>query len=96
MEKDDQLPQWEVFIQEKNGAPHEHAGSLHAADKNMALQNARDTYTRRGEGRSIWVVPSNSIIATTRADEEEFFDPALDKTYRTPNFYKTPKGAEQL
>ena len=26
--------------------------------KTLALQAARDVYTRRGEGNSIWVVPS--------------------------------------
>lgn len=86
------FPQWEVFIQEKSGSPFEHAGSVHAADKNMALQNARDTYTRRSEGRAIWVVQTEHIASTTREDEEEFFDPAADKIYRTPNFYKMPAG----
>ena len=89
----DQFQQWEVFIQARNGAPYEHAGSLHAADKKMALQNARDIYTRRSEGRSIWVIPSTAIISTNVNDEAEFFDPANDKVYRTPNFYKMPKGS---
>ena len=30
-------PLWEVFTQEKDGAPHEHAGSVHAADAELAL-----------------------------------------------------------
>jgi len=51
--KDTQLDLWEVFIQSKSGLPHVHAGSVHASDIKMALQNARDTYTRRGEGTSI-------------------------------------------
>lgn len=89
----DQFQQWEVFIQARNGAPYEHAGSLHAADKKMALQNARDIYTRRSEGRSIWVIPSTAIVSTNVNDEAEFFDPANDKVYRTPNFYKMPKGS---
>lgn len=94
--KDSQFPQWEVFMQTKNGAPFEHAGSVHAADKKMALQNARDIYTRRNEGRAIWVVLTENITATSREEEEEFFDPAADKTYRTPNFYKMPKGTTNL
>ena len=96
MEKNDQLEQWEVFIQQKNGSPFEHAGSLHAADKKMALQNARDSYTRRSEGRSLWVVPTSCIVASDKKDEEELFDPADDKTYRTPNFYKMPKGSTNI
>ena len=96
MEKDNKFPQWEVFIQTKNGAPHEHAGSVHASDKKMALQNARDIYTRRNEGRSLWVVETDDIAATSSEDEAEFFDPAEDKIYRTPNFYKMPKGSTNI
>ena len=43
-------PLWEVFIRAKNGLSHKHAGSVHAADARMALEAARDTYTRRMEG----------------------------------------------
>ncbi len=49
-------PLWEVFIQSKRGLDHKHVGSLHAADAQMAIENARDVYTRRQEGNSIWVV----------------------------------------
>jgi len=49
-------PLWEVFIRSKQGLDHKHAGSLHAADAQMAIENARDVYTRRMEGVSIWVV----------------------------------------
>ena len=57
-------PLWEVFIRSRNGLAHKHAGSVHAADATMALHAARDVYTRRGEGLSIWVVPSNAITAS--------------------------------
>jgi ring-1,2-phenylacetyl-CoA epoxidase subunit PaaB len=57
-------PLWEVFIRSRNGLAHKHVGSLHAADATLALQAARDIYTRRGEGLSIWVVPSNAITAS--------------------------------
>ena len=56
-------PLWEVFVRSKNGLEHRHSGSLHAADAEMALENARDVYTRRNEGVSIWVVASNNITA---------------------------------
>ena len=49
-------PLWEIFIRSKQGINHKHVGSLHAADAEMAIQNARDVYTRRNEGVSIWVV----------------------------------------
>ena len=43
-------PLWEVFIRSRQGLDHKHVGSLHAADADMAIQNARDVYTRRMEG----------------------------------------------
>ncbi|MCC7027595.1 MAG: 1,2-phenylacetyl-CoA epoxidase subunit B [Saprospiraceae bacterium] len=91
----DQLPLWEVFIQ-KSGGPFKHEGSVHASDAKMALQNARDVYTRRGEGRTIWVVPANNIASTTVNDEGEFFDPADNKIYRHPTFYTVPEGAKNI
>ena len=89
---DSQWPLWEVFTQEKGGAPHEHAGSVHAVDAEHALQNARDVYARRGAVVSIWVVPSVAISASTPEDVGPFFDPANDKPYRHPQFYKVPRG----
>jgi ring-1,2-phenylacetyl-CoA epoxidase subunit PaaB len=96
MEKDTQGDIWEVFIQNKTGMPHKHAGSVHATDKEMALQNARDTYTRRGEGTSIWVVKSDFIVASNPDDSDSFFDPANDKLYRQASHYHVPKGAKQI
>ena len=40
-------PLWEVFIRSRNGLAHKHIGSLHATDATLALQAARDIYTRR-------------------------------------------------
>lgn len=91
-----QGPLWEVFIQAKPGIPHKHAGSLHAPDAEIALLNARDVYTRRNEGNSIWVVPSSQITASSPEDSEAFFDPADDKIYRHPTFYKVPEGVKYL
>ena len=91
-----QWPLWEVFTQVKQGAPHEHAGSLHATDAEHALQNARDVYSRRGEAISLWVVPSSAITASMPKDAGPFFDPGNDKAYRHPQFYKSPKGVKGL
>lgn len=85
-----QWPLWEVFIRSKAGLSHKHAGSVHAADAKMALENARDLYTRRGEGSSIWVVPADAIVASAPEDKGALFDPADDKVYRHPTFYKIP------
>jgi ring-1,2-phenylacetyl-CoA epoxidase subunit PaaB len=95
--KDDTLwDLWEVFTQKKTGAPHEHAGSVRAPDKELALLNARDVYSRRNEAVSIWVVPADSIVASLPEDSDSFFDPADDKIYRNPGFYKTPPGVKQI
>lgn len=93
---DTQLDLWEVFIQSKSGGNHTHAGSVHASDEAMALQNARDIYTRRNEGSSIWVVPAKYITASNPADAGMFFDPSTDKIYRHPTFYVMPEGAKQI
>ena len=87
-----QWPLWEVFAQGEQGAPHEHVGSLHAPDAEMALQNARDVYARRGGVVSIWVVPSIEITASPSDEAGPFFDPGADKIYRHPQFYKVPRG----
>lgn len=85
-------PLWEVFAQSEQGAPHEHCGSVHAADAEHALQNARDVYARRGEAISLWVVPSAAIVASAPSDAGPFFDPGNDKAYRHPQFYVAPRG----
>ena len=89
-------PLYEVFIRSKSGLSHRHAGSIHATDDHMALDNARDTYTRRCEGVSLWVVRSDSIIASDPAETAAFFEPAEDKIYRHPTFYEIPDGVENL
>jgi ring-1,2-phenylacetyl-CoA epoxidase subunit PaaB len=83
-------PIWEIFIRSKSGLAHKHVGSLHAADAKMAIENARDVYTRRMEGVSIWVVKSEDIVASAPADKDIMFDPANDKVYRHPTFYDIP------
>ncbi len=85
-----EIPLWEVFIRPPNGLAHKHCGSVHAADAEMALQAARDVYTRRGEGTSVWVVPSAEIVASDPDQKEEMFEPTASKIYRHPTFYKIP------
>ena len=92
----DQGKLWEVFTQAKTGRPHEHAGSVHAADAETAMQNARDVYTRRGEAVSLWIVPADAIVASSPSDDGPFFDPGNDKVYRHPQFYNTPKGVRNV
>ena len=83
-------PLWEIFIRSKQGLDHKHAGSLHAADAAMAMENARDVYTRRQEGVSLWVVESKHIHASNPDEAASMYEPAADKIYRHPTFYEIP------
>ena len=85
-----ELPLWEVFIRGQHGLNHRHVGSLHAADSEQAILNARDVYTRRNEGVSIWVVPSVQITASAPSDKGPLFEPSNDKVYRHPTFFDIP------
>jgi len=89
-------PLYEVFVRGKRGLNHVHVGSLHAPDAAMALRNARDLYTRRNEGVSIWVVPAASITASSPDEKDSFFDPSGDKVYRHPTFYAIPEDVPHL
>ncbi|MBL7763753.1 MAG: 1,2-phenylacetyl-CoA epoxidase subunit B [Chitinophagaceae bacterium] len=89
-------PLWEVFIRSKQGLDHKHAGSLHAADAKMAIENARDVYTRRMEGISIWVVESKYIHASSPEESDELYEPANDKVYRHPTFYDLPDEVKHM
>jgi ring-1,2-phenylacetyl-CoA epoxidase subunit PaaB len=78
-------PLWEVFVRSKAGL-----------DPKMAIQMARDVYTRRQEGCSIWVVRSDQIVASDPGDKEMYFDPSEDKVYRHPTFYQLPPAVDHM
>jgi ring-1,2-phenylacetyl-CoA epoxidase subunit PaaB len=83
-------PLWEVFVRAKGGLSHKHVGSLHAPDAELAVRHARDVYTRRLEGVSLWVVRSTDIVASDPGQAEQLFQPAESKVYRHPTFYNIP------
>ena len=83
-------PMWEVFVRQRRGMSHVHAGSLHAPDAETAVQNARDVYTRRLEGVSIWVVPSTALTAFDPADAADYIG-ANEKPYRYATYYEIPE-----
>jgi ring-1,2-phenylacetyl-CoA epoxidase subunit PaaB len=95
-EKSGDWPLWEVFVRAKNGLSHRHVGSVHAADSRMAIEAARDTYTRRMEGVSLWVAQSASITASDPGEADQLFDPAESKVYRHPTFYKVPDNIKHI
>ena len=96
MSKKANWPLFEIFIRAKSGLNHKHVGSLHAADATMAIENARDVYTRRSEGVSIWAVESEKITASNPEDSNALFEPAADKIYRHPTFYDVPDNISHM
>lgn len=89
-------PLWEVFIRARGGLDHKHCGSVHAPDGTLALQAARDVYTRRQEGVSLWVVRADQIVASNPEEKSAFFDPMEDKVYRHPTFYTLPDDVDHM
>ena len=89
-------PLWEIFIRSQHGLAHKHVGSLHAVDAGMAVKNARDVYTRRNEGVSIWVVRSSDITASSPSERDVLFEPAASKIYRHPTFFTMPDEVKHL
>ena len=96
MSNSSEWPLWEVFIRGQHGMSHRHVGSLHAVDADHAIKNARDVYTRRNEGISIWVVAASAITASAPSNKGPLFDPARDKVYRHPTFYDLPEEAGKI
>jgi ring-1,2-phenylacetyl-CoA epoxidase subunit PaaA len=92
----DEWPLYEIFVRGKRGLNHVHVGSLHAADDEMALRHARDVYTRRNEGVSIWAVRSDRIAASSPDEKDPLFAPAGDKVYRHPTFYDIPDDVPHM
>jgi ring-1,2-phenylacetyl-CoA epoxidase subunit PaaB len=89
-------PLYEVFVRGKRGLNHVHVGSLHAPDDEMAVRHARDVYTRRNEGVSIWVVRSDAITASSPDERDPLFAPNGDKVYRHPTFYAIPDNVPHM
>ena len=89
-------PLYEVFVRGKRGLNHVHVGSLHAADDQMAVHHARDVYTRRNEGVSIWVVRASDITASSPDEKDPMFAPSGDKVYRHPTFYDIPADVPHM
>ncbi|WP_413317855.1 1,2-phenylacetyl-CoA epoxidase subunit PaaB [Agrococcus sp. 1P02AA] len=85
-------PLYEVFVRANRGLSHVHVGSLHAPDDEMALRNARDLYTRRNEGVSVWVARSTAITTSDPDQKGAFFESPAGKNYRHAKYYE--KSAE--
>jgi ring-1,2-phenylacetyl-CoA epoxidase subunit PaaB len=89
-------PLWEVFVRANRGLSHVHVGSLHAPDSEMAVRNARDVYTRRNEGVSIWVVPADAITTSDPDAKGAYFESPAGKNYRHAVYYTKSEGVKHL
>jgi ring-1,2-phenylacetyl-CoA epoxidase subunit PaaB len=89
-------PLWEVFVRSDRGLSHVHVGSLRAGDHELALLSARDLYTRRQEGVSLWVVRSSDVHASDPQDKKMLFEPAASKPYRHASYYTIPEGVTHI
>jgi phenylacetate-CoA oxygenase, PaaH subunit len=89
-------PLWEVFIRGQSGLNHRHVGSLHAPDSNMAIRNARDVYTRRNEGVSIWVVEANGSPPPPPRTRARSTSPQRAMSTAHPTFYDILDQAGQM
>ena len=94
-EQDSAWSLWEVFVRQRRGLAHVHVGSLHAPDAETALLSARDVYTRRVEGVSLWVVPSAAITASDPEEADAFFE-SIEKPYRHATHYEIPEEVGQM
>jgi len=67
---DTQWQCYQVFDKERADQPFRNAGSVHAPDDELALENARDVFARRPECVGMWVVPERVIHARTAQELE--------------------------
>ncbi len=78
---------YEVFHQDKRGRQHEHVGSVHAPDAELALVFAKEQFARRKKCANIWVVKTSDIYAFNLEDED-MFATTPEKTYREASGYR--------
>ena len=76
---------YEVFRQEKGAGFLQHEGSIDAPTSELAIQYARETYSRRSEAIRLWVVPREAI---TEVSDPDFLQPPIPRTYRTGEAYR--------
>ena len=72
---------WEVFRQERAGAPFAHAGTVTAPDLRFAELYAREQFGRRQESEALWIVPRGAVHSVTDFPDE------FDLKYRRVDGY---------
>ena len=69
---------YEIFLKKDGRDEFRHAGSLDAADDELAMVSARECYVRRGEGDRLWVVRRDHVLVA----DPDFVAPNADKPHR--------------
>jgi len=69
---------YEVFLKREGKEEFRHAGSMEAADDELAVLLARETYVRRAEGDQLWLVDRAHVVTA----EPGFIEPNADKPHR--------------
>jgi len=77
---------YEVFTRQKWGEPHVHAGSLHAADDDMALSLACEHYGRDQPCVHVWVCRRDHLFGVGEA--ERVIWRTTDQSYRLARGYQ--------
>ncbi len=69
---------YEVFLKKDGRDEYRHAGALEAANDELALVLARESYLRRAEGSRLWLARRDHIIE----GGTDFVAPNADKPHR--------------
>jgi len=69
---------YEVFLKKDGRDEYRHAGALDAANDDLALVLARESYLRRAEGDRLWLVRRSNLIIGDPA----FVAPNANKAHR--------------
>jgi ring-1,2-phenylacetyl-CoA epoxidase subunit PaaB len=83
---EDNWETYEVFHQKKRGDQHIHVGIVHAANPDMALIMAKESFGRRRQTANLWVVKSSQVYPTDY-DDQDIFLTTPEKTYREASDY---------
>ncbi|QLQ05694.1 MAG: hypothetical protein HZY76_06150 [Anaerolineae bacterium] len=77
---------------EQKGDPYIHQGAVHASDGEMALLLAKEQFTRRAVLRPVGDAGQRNL----GLEDDAFFTPATDKSYRESSGYKIAQKLRDL
>jgi ring-1,2-phenylacetyl-CoA epoxidase subunit PaaB len=73
---DTQWPRFYVFKRDKPDDAYLNCGTVHAADAELALLNARDVFVRRPDCAGLWVIPAARIMSQSRQERPKSGPPS--------------------